>query len=357
MNSMFETNENFPKGLPVPQRADILDALRSFGIEEADTIRLIDSTRNPADVRLNFIVDNKWVLRYCIAPDMTEKRLGELEKLVERYNAMGIKCPRFLKDSWGRYLHIWRQMQYYLTEYIDLPLAGDEDIRDKARLTREVQDSVARFAEKNRNTSPIGAAGAYNLFDQSPFDSGIGVDEKEDNFNQLISLLRKEHENKIADSLVLRHAEIREKLRGVYRDLPRCMFQGDENFNNVLTDENQHFAGFIDFNLAGTEVIVNQLVNLAGFDYDEEQKEPEGAYLRLNKALLNYQEQMRSMLRIYRPSERERQAIVWYAWIVMVSQWSSLDYFKAAMQGKLKTEILSLLSLIAALPEEQLSVI
>ena len=41
----------------------------------------------------------------------------------------------------------------------------------------------------------------------------------------------------------------------------------------------------------------------------------------------------------------------------MVSQWSSLDYFKAAMQGKLKTEILSLLSLIAALPEEQLSVI
>ena len=148
MNSMFETNENFPKGLPVPQRADILDALRSFGIEEAETIRLIDSTRNPADVRLNFIVDNKWVLRYCIAPDMTEKRLGELEKLVERYNAMGIKCPRFLKDSWGRYLHIWRQMQYYLTEYIDLPLAGDEDIRDKARLTREVQDSVARFAEK-----------------------------------------------------------------------------------------------------------------------------------------------------------------------------------------------------------------
>ena len=357
MNSMFETNENFPKGLPVPQRADVLDALRSFGIEEAETIRLIDSTRNPADVRLNFIVDNKWVLRYCIAPDMTEKRLGELEKLVERYNAMGIKCPRFLKDSWGRYLHIWRQMQYYLTEYIDLPLAGEEDIRDKARLTREVQDSVARFAEKNRNTSPIGAAGAYNLFDQSPFDSGIGVDEKEDNFNQLISLLRKEHENKIADSLVLRHAEIREKLRGVYRDLPRCMFQGDENFNNVLTDENQHFAGFIDFNLAGTEVIVNQLVNLAGFDYDEEQKEPEGAYLRLNKALLNYQEQMRSMLRIYRPSERESQAIVWYAWIVMVSQWSSLDYFKAAMQGKLKTEILSLLSLIAALPEEQLSVI
>ena len=197
---------------------------------------------------------------------------------------------------------------------------------------------------------------AYSLFDQS-FDSGNGLDEKEDNFNQLISLLRKEHENKIADSLVLRHAEICEKLRGVYRDLPRCMFQGDENFNNVLTDENQHFAGFIDFNLAGTEVIVNQLVNLAGFDYDEEHTEPEGAYLRLNKALLSYQEQMRSMLRIYRPSERERQAIVWYAWIVMVSQWSSLDYFKAAMQGKLKTEILSLLSLIAALPEEQLSVI
>ena len=49
--------------------------------------------------------------------------------------------------------------------------------------------------------------------------------------------------------------------------------------------------------------------------------------------------------------------IVWYAWIVMVSQWPTLNYFRDAMQGKLKTEILSLLSLIATLPEEQLSVI
>lgn len=353
----FVTGENFPKELPVPQRTDVLEALATFGIDGADSIRLIDSTHDSSDVRLNYIVDKRWVLRFCIAPGMTEKRLHDLEKLVERYQAMGIRCPRFLTDSWGRHLHNWQSMQYYLTEYIDLPLAGEEDIRDKDRLLSEVQAGVARFAEKNRDISLSSTMGMYSLFDLSPFDAPNGMDEKEDNFNQLIGILRKEKENRIADMLILRHAEIREKLRAVYRKLPRCVFQGDENFSNILTDDEQHFAGFIDFNMAGTEVVVNQMVNLVGFDYDEKHTEPEGAYLRLNKALLTYQERMRSMLHIYRTSEGERQALVWYAWIVMISQWPILCYFRKAIQGKLKAEILELLSLIASLPEEQLAVI
>ena len=103
--------------------------------------------------------------------------------------------------------------------------------------------------------------------------------------------------------------------------------------------------------------IVNQLVNLAGFDYDEENKEPETASLRLNKALLSYREQMSAMLRIYQADDLERQALVWYAWIVMIAQWPVLCYFRYALGTDLKSEILSLLSLIAKLPEEQLAVI
>ena len=72
-----------------------------------------------------------------------------------------------------------------------------------------------------------------------------GVDEKQDNFDRLISLLRSEKEDGLANRLEARHADIRRKLKAVYRKLPRCVFQGDENFSNVLIDDQQHFVGFI----------------------------------------------------------------------------------------------------------------
>ena len=66
---------------------------------------------------------------------------------------------------------------------------------------------------------------------------------------------------------------------------------------------------------------------------------------------------MGSMLQVYHASEKERQALCWYAWIVMVAQWPNLCFFKAAItEGALKEEICELLALIADLPEDQLAV-
>ncbi len=351
-SDIFQPGEHFPAGTAIPQRPDIAVALAEYGIEAFDSVTLIDSTRDASDIRLNYIVDKKRVLRYCSAPDMTEKRLGDLCRLIDRYHALGIQCPRFLPDKEGRFLHPWQQYQYYLSEYIDLPLASERSIRDEDSLINEVQTTVARFAEAYRNVDLSETMGMYSLFDLSPFDIPNGIDEKDENFNQLIICLRKQLENELADRLAARHTEIREKLKAVYRDLPHCVFQGDENFTNILIDENEHFAGFIDFNLAGTEVIVNQLANLAGFDYDEYQTAPEGADKRLAYALDCFQRSMKRMLQIYHPTERELEALAWYAWIVMIAQWPTVCYFMDALEkGKLRSEILELLSLIADLPE------
>ena len=354
-SDIFQPGEHFPAGTEIPQRPDIVAALAEYGIKTVGNVTLIDSTRDKADVRLNYIVDKKWVLRYCNAPDMTEKRMSDLCRLIDRYRALDIQCPQFLSDGEGRFLHPWRQFQYYLSEYIDLPLASERSIRDEDGLIREVQASVARFAETYRNVDLSETMGMYSLFDLSPFDIPNGIDEKEENFNQLIDCLRKEQETELAGRLTARHTEIRGKLKAVYRDLPRCVFQGDENFTNILIDENEHFAGFIDFNLAGTEVIVNQLANLAGFDYDEKQTGPEGADKRLAYALQSFQRSMKRMLQIYLPTELELKALPWYAWIVMIAQWPTVCYFMDALEkSKLRGEILELLSLIASLPEDRI---
>ena len=246
-------------------------------------------------------------------------------------------------------------MVCYLSEFIDLPLAGEVTVPDEEKLICEVQESVARFAEKYRDVDLSDTMGMYSLFDLCPFDIPNGIDEKEDNFSQLIALLQEENEHMLAEKLARRHASIRNKLKSVYRTLPRCVFQGDENFSNILIDPEGHFAGFIDFNLSGTEVIINQLANLAGFDYDEKNKEPEGAQKRLDCAIAYFKKHISAMLRFYHASQLEMQAIPWYAWIVMTAQWPTFCYFRYCIQdGRLKNEILDMLSLIAEIPDERL---
>ena len=352
---MLKPGEQFPEEMEAPEREDILIELSKFNIGDVNTIKLIDTTRDALDVRLNYIIDKKWVLRFCNAPDMTEKRMGELNRLIGRYQAMGIKCPAFIADDNGKYLHPWKQFLCYLSEYIDLPLASDIELNDEEELDFQVAESVAKFAETYRNVDLSETMGMYSLFDLSPFDIPNGIDEKQDNFNQLINLLRSESENDLANRLDIRHTDIRRKLKAVFHELPRCMFQGDENFTNVLVDDEQHFVGFIDFNLAGTEVIVNQLVNIVGFDYDERQTNLEGSEAWLDCAISRFQNYISHMLQVYHATEKELQALIWYAWIVMVSQWPVLCFFEAAIkEGTLKKEICELLSLIADLPEDRL---
>lgn len=265
--------------------------------EFCDRQEKIDTTRDVPDVRLNYIIDKKWVLRFCNAPDMTEKRMGELNRLIGRYRAMGFKCPAFIADDNGNYLHPWKQFLCYLSEYIDRPLASDIELNDKEQLIFQVEENVALFAETYRDVDLSDTMGMYSLFELSPFDIPNGMDEKQDNFNALIRLLRNEKEDDLA----------------------------------------------------------NQLVNLAGFDYDEKQTTPEGAKARLDFAIRHFRDHISRMLRVYHATEKEQQALIWYAWIVMVAQWPNFCFFKKAINdGVLKKEICELLSLIVDLPDERL---
>lgn len=349
----FTPNENSPKSAPVPQRGDILSLLACYGVNDATEIKLIDSTHDESDIRLNYIIDKKWVLRFCNPSSMSEKRIGELNRLISRYIDFGLICPRFIADEAGKYLHPWGDLECYLSEYVDLPLASDSELADANALFSEVRASVASFAQAYKNVDLIETMGMYSLFDLSPFDIPEGIDEKQQNFNKLIELLQSENENALADKLVKRHEAVRGELKAVYKALPRCVFQGDENFSNLLVRDG-HFAGFIDFNLAGTEVIVNQLANLASPDYEESEKETIGARIRLDNAAKAYRENMAQMLEHYEASEAERRAAALYAWIASVCQWPIFCYFRWAMKGELRSEILELIDLIAELPEERL---
>lgn len=339
----------FPADMRIPEQSDILSELSKFGYTGREDIRLIDTSHSADDIRLNYIIDKRWVLRLCNAPDMTEQRLTELNRLIERYINFGLRCPRFLPDRERRFFHEWNGFTGYLQEYIDLPTADELQLepQEEERLWREVLDSVAGFAEAYRNVDLSKTMGMYSLFDLAPFDIPIGKDEKQQNFDNLCETLQKMGETALAERLTARHRLIRDKIRSVYQTLPRCVFQADENLSNVLVDENKHLAGLIDFNMAGTEVVVNQFANLGG-GFREEVLEPIGAEARMAYAMESYRKYQERMFQIYHASEQEKQAIRWYSWIALAAGWPQVCFFLYGLKDEsLRSEILELLALLA----------
>ena len=341
--------KHFPADMKAPERTDILSELSEYGYTGRGDIRLIDTSHGSDDIRLNYVIDKKWVLRFCNAPEMTETRLAELNRLIERYIQFGLKCPRFLPDRNGRFFHEWNGLTCYLQEYIDLPTAYEAKLtpQEEDSVWQEVLDSVAAFAEMFRNVDLSGTMGMYSLFDLAPYDIPVGKDEKQQNFDSLCETLLEIGETALVERLQAKHTIIREKIRSVYKDLPRCVFQADENLSNVLIDENHHLAGLIDFNMAGTEVIVNQFANLGG-GFKEDITEPIGADARMQYAKDCYRKYQERMIRIYHATEPEKQAMIWYSWIALVAGWPQVCFFIDGLKKEtLKSEILELLGLLA----------
>lgn len=343
----------FPADLMPPGREELLAMLKAYGFEAmGEKIKLMDTSHDAADIRLNYLIDHRFVLRISNGPDLTERRLAELNRLIGRYRDFGLRAPAFLPDGTGRFLHSFGPLSVYLAEYVDLPLVygllqENPGQIDGDALWQEVLDSVAGFAERYKNVDLSETRGMYSLFELSPFDREVGIDEKQQNFNTLMECLQELGEAELAARLLARHEAVRSRLRALYRNLPQCVFQADENFSNVLVGPDGHMAGFIDFNLAGTEVIVNQFANLGG-GFQEEVKEPIGAAKRLEMTLQDYQKYQDRMLSLYQATEEEKEALGLYTWIALVAGWPQLCFFRAGLKNEaLKEEILQLLWLLA----------
>ena len=86
------------------QYHQVLDLLQRFHIHRAERIEFVDSSQGEDDIRHNYIIDKKYVLRLNSAKVMTEERLTELNTLIERYRSFGMKAPLFLKAENGSFV-------------------------------------------------------------------------------------------------------------------------------------------------------------------------------------------------------------------------------------------------------------
>ncbi len=342
-----------------PAWEELLSLLAQYGIESMEHVGLIDTSHDEADIRWNYIIDKKYVLRLTNAPEMTEARLDDLNRLIARYGDFGLRCPAFIRGQDGRFFHSWKELQVYLSEYIDLPTADKAGLsqEEKDALRGEVVLSIARFMERYKGVDLSPTMGMYSLFDLCPFDVPLGIDEKQQNLNDLCAALRKAGEEGLAQRLAAKNEVVRAQLLSIYRDLPRCVTQADEGFTNVLLDGEKHLAGLIDFNLSGTDVCVNLIANNAILDLDDLGDKPFDPADALEQMLAGFGRNAARMLEVYHASEMERDALVGYAWIALVSQYpNARACAKRIEQDETRACTLAYLEQLAALDMNRLAV-
>ena len=331
-------------------RKEIEQILDGFGIEAFENSEMIDSSHGNRDIRHNYIIDKKYVLRINSAQVMTEERVVELNTLVKKYNDFGIKAPYFIPNKLGKYVMEYKKCYCYLSEYLDFPLAIDTESMFKRELYNERIAFVCRFAEKFKDDELSDTLSMYSLFELAPYDQPKGIDEKQENFNNLIEDLKVAGELELVNRLTMAYETIRAELMSIYKTLPRCVFQGDENLSNLCIDENKHIVGLFDFNMAGTEVIVNYLANIAfqgDFDFSEELLEDCSAEEIFDRMMFAYIDSTKNIQKYYQFSREEKRAYELYSCVVLISgymnQWAYSEFLKSE---KYKVKMVELLWLV-----------
>lgn len=154
----------------------------------------------------------------------------------------------------------------------------------------------------------------------------------------------------LAQKVNAKNEELRRKLKPIYKELPRCVFQGDENFSNLCVDENDRIVGLFDFNMSGTEVIANYLANnafMGHFCYEDEilDKHTSKEVLQI---LLDAFHQSTALIREhYSFTEPEYSAYQNYGKIAMISAyWNTSTFAEYLKQEKYKEKIAAIIALI-----------
>lgn len=300
---------------------EIQTILDRFGLTFENVTNLYDTSHGEEDVRLNYILDDQYVLKVNTAGVMWERRLQEISRLIMRYRSIGVYCPALLPTMEGPLSYIFpkdgREYVCYVEECAIYPTFEWGQDHDR----REVVEHLGILAAKFTGEDLSETRSMWSIIDLAPLD--VDIDEKQENTNTLVSALQNAHLPDLAQRVDDFNKMLREHIKEVFDVLPRCVFQGDLNTTNELHQDG-HFVGLIDFNLSGTDVNINVFLNETnGFPEEAEfdQKTVEQILADMDK---QQEEELSVILRHYTLNEAEKYAFPFYRRIVDLFQYPNV---------------------------------
>lgn len=312
----------------------LLKILFEYGINEINEFKMIDTSHDDDDIRHNYIIDNRYVLRVNSAPVMEEERLAEINLLIDAYKEIGIVSPYYLKANNGSFVINDEGNTIYLSEYLDMKIA-DDVIKENPEINEDIKKQrlimISRFAQQYKNRLKSNYYSMYSLFDLALYDIPCGADEKQQNADEIYKNLKEAGEDLLAEKYKNENERIRERLLPIYKELPYCVFQGDENFSNVCLNEQNQIVGLFDYNMSGMDTNANYLANNAFMGYfvlDDDVFDKHDAEWAFHEIIDSFCKSTELICKYYDFTEKELEAYFLYAKIYMFSSYVNASAFQ-----------------------------
>ena len=242
------------------EKEQLQQILTAFGLTFQEITSFYDTSHGEEDRRLNYILDNAYVLKIHSLRSIWEERLQEINRLIERYRSIGVYCPKLIPTLSGSLSCPYEldgvMHTCFVEDYAMYPVCSDEMQLDR----KEVVSHLGILAGKYSGVDLSEIYNMWSMIELSPLDMEYGEDEKQCTANMLIEALENANLPELANNVTAFNDRLRNEIQKDFRKLPRCVYQGDLNSTNFLHKDG-HFAGLIDFNLSGTDVNINEFVN------------------------------------------------------------------------------------------------
>lgn len=314
---------------------EIREIMLQFGLSVQYITDFHDTSHSEEDKRLNYILDDKYVLKVNSTAAMWEERLQEIRRLIVRYRSIGVYCPDLIPALNGRLSCILqkegREYTCFVEEYAVYPVLAWGEEHDR----KEVIEHLGVLAANYTDVDLSETKSMWSIIDLAPLD--VDIDEKQENTNALVEVLQKGGYAALAKQVDDLNIFLREKIKAVFAELPRCVYQGDLNTTNELHKEG-HFAGLIDFNMAGTDVNINVFLNETNWFPEEAEFDKLSVQELLEKQDVKQEELLSVILRHYRLNDIEKQVCPYYKRIVDLFQYPNVCSLVEWLQSDLRKD-------------------
>ncbi len=331
------------QSLPI-NTTDITHILSYFGLSFTEVTNFCDSSRGEDDIRWNFVLDKKYVLKINSEKSMWEARLQEISRLISRYQSIGLYCPSLVPTLQGAMSHRWEKdgqcFTCFVEEYAKYPVYDETTPHDR----KAVSEHLGMLAAKYTDTDLSEIRSMWSIIDLAPLDDE--VDEKQENTDMLVNALRGNGYPELADRVDALNKELRAAILPDFRSLPRCVFQGDLNMSNELHDHGK-FVGLIDFNCSGTDVNINVFLNETNWFPEENEFDEMSVDELLTRMDTAQEEAMALVLKHYTLSELERKHLPHFKKITDLFQYPNVcAMMKWLQEGERREKCVTLITAV-----------
>lgn len=319
-----------------------------FGLDVQRVTDMYDTSHGEDDKRLNYVLDGKYVLKVNSVGAMWEERLQEIRRLIGRYRSIGVYCPDLIPTPEGALscdlTRDGKEYVCFVEEFAEYPVIGDMD-HDR----KEIVEHLGILASKYTGVDLSETRSMWSIIDLAPLD--VDIDEKQENTDILVNALRDHGFTELAERVDRLNNMLRERIKAVFAELPRCVYQGDLNSTNELHKDG-HFVGLIDFNMAGTEVNINVFVNETQSFPEEEEFDLRTVPQILAEMEREQEAGLAVILRNYSLNADEEYAMPYYKRISDLFQYPNVCSMVKWLKDESRRE--KCVSLITALAEKEL---